>query len=461
MTLAAPRFSVVIPSRNRPETLPVTLRTVLAQDFDDYEVLVVDNASDVDLQPITDSFNEPRIRYTRQPRALAMTDNWNHALGLAQGDWILFLGDDDGLCRGALSTIDRLAREYPVRSMRWDWGRYAWPDMPDEQLRNRLGIPLFGETQLRSYPAVVKAMILQDANAELPFVYHAAVERSLIEQAVQTGPVFAGPIPDLHSGILFSTIDEHFLHVGVPLTITAWSGKSNTVAQIAEDAPDATSRDFDRLNVAGGHLVHPELPDLVANRYVAWWDPVLRVRDRLSLTADYLFPSTQDAAQGALNQLYSSGAQRDDEIGLVVAFAQSRGVEADSLEIPTVPAPRPEMFPFEGRPCLADTLLVLDTFEHGVLDVDAACELLARAMDLHDGFRLVRESGQRATAQAWAEHGRAQEALNGALATLQEVQAQNADLADRLEAAQKRLHYMENSLSWRFTKLLRVRPGRR
>ena len=38
-----PKFSIVVPTRDRAETLAFALRTCLAQAFENYEVLVSDN----------------------------------------------------------------------------------------------------------------------------------------------------------------------------------------------------------------------------------------------------------------------------------------------------------------------------------------------------------------------------------------------------------------------------------
>ena len=40
-----PLISIVIPTRNRHETLPFTIKTILQQDFDDYEIIVVNDGS--------------------------------------------------------------------------------------------------------------------------------------------------------------------------------------------------------------------------------------------------------------------------------------------------------------------------------------------------------------------------------------------------------------------------------
>ena len=53
-----PRFSVVIPTRDRAETLRVTLATCLDQDFDDYEI-GLDADGDSDDESLADDDSNP------------------------------------------------------------------------------------------------------------------------------------------------------------------------------------------------------------------------------------------------------------------------------------------------------------------------------------------------------------------------------------------------------------------
>ena len=92
-----PQLSIVIPTRNRSETLKSAIESCLIQQSQDLEVLVVDNASTPDTYAVVSAFDDPRIRYLRHDEPLAMTENWNTAMAEVRGDWIGFIGDDDGL----------------------------------------------------------------------------------------------------------------------------------------------------------------------------------------------------------------------------------------------------------------------------------------------------------------------------------------------------------------------------
>src|SRR5438128_8472362 len=97
-----PRFSLVIPTRDRASTLPFTLRTCLALEFDDFEIVVADNGSSDQTREIVENAGDRRIRYFRSPEPLAMSDSWDFALSHASGEYVLLLGADDELLLHAL-----------------------------------------------------------------------------------------------------------------------------------------------------------------------------------------------------------------------------------------------------------------------------------------------------------------------------------------------------------------------
>src|SRR5262245_17171828 len=109
--MSGPRFSIVVPTRQRHETLRHCLRTCLAQGFDDYEVVVCDNCSSPQTRQVVEEQATPRLRYLRMTEPLAMSANWERALSEVRGEYVLVLGDDDGLMPYALAELDGLLRQ--------------------------------------------------------------------------------------------------------------------------------------------------------------------------------------------------------------------------------------------------------------------------------------------------------------------------------------------------------------
>lgn len=92
-----PRVTIAIPTRNRAPFLAESTASVCAQTFDDWELLVVDNASEDGTAEVVSGLRDPRVRYVRNTVRLEMLENWNRCIDLARGDLLAILGDDDVL----------------------------------------------------------------------------------------------------------------------------------------------------------------------------------------------------------------------------------------------------------------------------------------------------------------------------------------------------------------------------
>src|SRR6185295_12532492 len=90
-----PRVSVLIPTRNRAGLLRATIASVLAQTFQDFEIVIIDDASDDDTPSVIAGLADARIRYFRYAENLGEAASRNAGLAHAGGDYIAFLDDDD------------------------------------------------------------------------------------------------------------------------------------------------------------------------------------------------------------------------------------------------------------------------------------------------------------------------------------------------------------------------------
>src|SRR5262245_24726099 len=133
--MPSPRFTIVIPTRNRPETLAATIRTCLAQAYDDFEIVVSDNFCEPETRDVVEGFSSPRIKYRRTESLLAMSANWEFALGQASGEYVTFVGDDDGLLLHALSEASTLISELDVDVLRMRSAFYTWPTFSSPAFR--------------------------------------------------------------------------------------------------------------------------------------------------------------------------------------------------------------------------------------------------------------------------------------------------------------------------------------
>jgi len=105
-----PLFSVVIPVYNRADVLGCAIRSVLAQDEQDFEIVVIDDGSKDDPQTALHAFADPRIRFHAQPNRGGGAAR-NAGIDLAQGRFVAFLDSDDVWLPGHLSAMRRLLED--------------------------------------------------------------------------------------------------------------------------------------------------------------------------------------------------------------------------------------------------------------------------------------------------------------------------------------------------------------
>ena len=94
-----PKVSVLIPVYNGERHLAECLESVLAQDFNDVEILIADDGSSDGSQKIIETFaaRDPRLRWWKNRRNLGLTANTNVCLRAARGAYIKFVHQDDAL----------------------------------------------------------------------------------------------------------------------------------------------------------------------------------------------------------------------------------------------------------------------------------------------------------------------------------------------------------------------------
>jgi len=99
-----PFFSIVIPTKDRPILLEDLLASIFNQEFQDYEIILSDNSDDNLTQEMLLKFSDERIQNVRR-HGLNMADNWDQAIELCQGKYMLLFSDKMLLKQGSLEYL--------------------------------------------------------------------------------------------------------------------------------------------------------------------------------------------------------------------------------------------------------------------------------------------------------------------------------------------------------------------
>ena len=91
----SPLVSIVLPTYKRAHVLPFAIRSVLAQTYANWELIVVDDNSPDDTAEVVAAFGDPRIRYVKNDPNLKLPRALNRGFSLARGDYLTWTSDDN------------------------------------------------------------------------------------------------------------------------------------------------------------------------------------------------------------------------------------------------------------------------------------------------------------------------------------------------------------------------------
>ncbi len=210
------RFSILLPTRNRLEYLRLAVESVMRQSFEDWQIVISDNCSEQDVQGYVSSLGDPRVLYRRTERPVAVTENWNRALALSEGEYVLMLGDDDAILDGYLERMDALARQFSSPDVVYTKSLlFTYPDVDPAHAGGSLmdhGCASFFVGA--SAPFVLGrseaiAVVQAAMTFRLRFDFNAQfglIRRELIESLARWGDFYQSEFPDYYS------MNAAFLH---------------------------------------------------------------------------------------------------------------------------------------------------------------------------------------------------------------------------------------------------------
>lgn len=128
---STPRFTVIIPTKDRADYLIHTLRTCSIQDYENLEIIVSDDGSQDNTREVVEDFakKDNRIRYISPGADAGMRMNFEFALSQVKPGYVMAIGGDDGLLPYGISGMNEVLQESGKELLTWPSSTYFYPNV--------------------------------------------------------------------------------------------------------------------------------------------------------------------------------------------------------------------------------------------------------------------------------------------------------------------------------------------
>ena len=265
-----PRFTVIIPTKDRAPYLQQTLRTCSMQEYENLDVIVSDDGSTDDTRAVVEEAarKDPRVRYVSPGSGVGMLDNFEFALDQVQPGYVLALGGDDGLMPHGIRGMRDVLRVTGQEMLSWPAPMYfyAGTRMPMAQmvLHVRRGVPRTGQRIISSESFLKRQArnLGYVTDIESPMFYVKGVTSTRLIDRVRSRSndrkFWACATPDGYSGIVLAGEVPTFAFSGIPFSLHGVSPTSAGVGYYARsDAARKQSEVF--FKTASRRPMHREL----------------------------------------------------------------------------------------------------------------------------------------------------------------------------------------------------------
>ena len=255
MTEKYPKFTVIIPQKDRAEYLYHTLRTCLIQDYPNCEFIVADDCSDDNSKDVVNDLSkkDARIRLLSHDHHVGMRVNFEDALSEVKSGYVMALGGDDGLVPGCIQRMYEIIKETGTPLLTWKTPGFIYPGYESEQ-----SLLSVRREKFKGYKFVKSEDFLNRISQSLyylvdecPMFYVKGVASiDLVNRVKERTPdhsFYYCPTPDGFSGVVLAGEVEEFVYTNEPLSINGGTSKSQGLAYKKTDQASrkAASQFFD------------------------------------------------------------------------------------------------------------------------------------------------------------------------------------------------------------------------
>ena len=124
-----PLLSLVVPTKDRYYYLKFLIALVDSFRFNDFEMIIQDNTYDnTEILKYLEVCQYDFVKYYYTKEQISVKENSDLAILHSSGEYVCFIGDDDGVSRHILKVV-KYMRKNGIESLTTINSKYVWPDV--------------------------------------------------------------------------------------------------------------------------------------------------------------------------------------------------------------------------------------------------------------------------------------------------------------------------------------------
>lgn len=221
-----PLLSIVVPTKNRYVYLKELVKLVKNINEPEVELVIQDNSdNNTEILEFLEDSDFEGAKYFYYNEHIPATENADKAILNSTGEYVCFIGDDDGIMRWTVDIVKYMKRE-GIDSLISNKPNYLWPDIKSAVIDCAGTLDIVSPTsKIRQIDVLEELNNVQHKGfltmGNLPRVYHGIIKRDALDTLYeQTGTFFPGPCPDMSNAVGLSYIVKKHIFFDFPIIIS-------------------------------------------------------------------------------------------------------------------------------------------------------------------------------------------------------------------------------------------------
>lgn len=227
-------LSIVIPTKNRYYFLKLMILGIIKSTSNKFEIIIQDNSdNNEEILDFLKKTNDKRLKYNHVSSWLSVSDNFDCGVNLANGKFVIVLGDDDGiLIDDSIAFLEQCNKD--VEAIVVEKITYSWPGNTHHFWNSNSGKIDFHNSDFFIKKLDVSKEMKKQLKlgfslglGKLPRLYHGFVlNKCLKKLRLMCETCFPGPSPDMANAVALSKFIKNVIYTNKYLVISGHSSKS-------------------------------------------------------------------------------------------------------------------------------------------------------------------------------------------------------------------------------------------